>query len=67
MKVTKIYAKMKSDFVEFREQVIKENKESIWKVGKLDTKNFWEWIKRKTIIYDKVALVIENDEVLIAR
>ena len=67
MKVTKIYAKMKSDFVEFKEQVIKENKESIWKMGKLNTEDFWKWIKRKTTIYDKVALVIINDELLIAR
>lgn len=53
-----IKAKIRSDFIFFKETNNKGIKE-----GRLLRDEFWEWLKEKTKIYDRIIL-IENDELL---
>ena len=62
MKTIKIHAKMKSDFVVFK-KITDEGVE----VKELLRPDFWLWLQEITNKYDKIALVMENDELLVIR
>lgn len=61
MKTIKIHAKVKSDYVVFK----KVTEEGV-KVKKLLRPDFFKWFEEIANKYDKIALVIENDELLVA-
>lgn len=65
MKTIKIRAKMKSDFVYFVETSEEDKLNQNVKKGRLLRDEFWKLLEEKTHIYDKIALIIENETILI--
>ena len=62
MTTIKIHAKLKSDFV-----IFKEVSDNGVKGGRLLKTEFFKWLEEKTNIYDKIALIIENNELIVAK
>lgn len=65
MKTIKIRAKMKSDFVYFIETSQEDKLNQNVKKGRLLRTEFFKLLEEKARIYDKIALIIENEEILI--
>lgn len=64
MKTIKIRAKMKSDFVYFVETIEEDKLNQNIKKGRLLRTEFWKLLEEKTRIYDRIALILENEEIL---